>query len=121
VSSGVDVGVSSTYKSHQISYILWWYIMYLMKPEDFEPWVGRKVRVQAIPTPVEVTLVRLERKPIFRGSEREPFSLFFESDENIVLLDLAYEFDCGRGGPYSILIAQLKPKPGRRVYQAVFN
>ena len=76
---------------------------------------------QRVPTPVEVTLARLERKPVFVGAEREPFSLFFESDEDVILLDLAYEFDCGRGGPYSILISQLLPKPGRRVYQAVFN
>jgi len=95
--------------------------MYLMTPEDFEPWVGRAVRVAAHPTPVEVTLVRLERKPVFVGAEREPFSLFFESDENIYLLNLPYEFDCGRGGPYTMLISQLQPKPGRRVYQAVFN
>jgi hypothetical protein len=95
--------------------------MYLMTPEDFEPWVGRAVRVAAIPAPVEVTLARLERKPLFAGAEREPFSLFFESPEEVYLLDAAYEFDCGRGGPYMILISQLRPKPGRRIYQAVFN
>jgi hypothetical protein len=95
--------------------------MHLMTPEDFEPWVGRAVRVAAVPTPVELTLVRIERKPLFVGAEREPFNLYFESDENIYLLNLPYEFDCGRGGPYTILIAQLQPKPGRRVYQAVFN
>ncbi|NEW88480.1 MULTISPECIES: DUF6916 family protein [Rhodopseudomonas] len=95
--------------------------MYLMKPEDFEPWVGRSVRIATVPEPVELTLVRLQRKPVFIGAEREPFSLFFESPEDIYLLDAAYEFDCGRGGPYTILISQLQPKNGRRRYQAVFN
>jgi hypothetical protein len=95
--------------------------MYLMTPEDFEPWVGRAVRVATIPEPVELTLVRLERKPVFVGSEREPFSLYFESPEEVYLLDAAYEFDCGRGGPYTILISQLQPKGGRRHYQAVFS
>jgi hypothetical protein len=95
--------------------------MYLMKPEDFEPWVGRAVRVNTVPEPVEVTLTQIKRKPLYPGAEREPFSLFFESPEEVYLLNLAYEFDCGRGGPYSILIAQLRPKPGRRVYEAVFN
>ncbi len=37
--------------------------MYLMTPEDFEPWVGGQVRVNTIPKPVEVTLARLERSP----------------------------------------------------------
>ncbi|NEW99896.1 hypothetical protein [Rhodopseudomonas sp. BR0G17] len=95
--------------------------MYLMKPEDFEPWIGRAVRVSTVPEPVELTLVRLQRKPLFIGAEREPFSLFFESAEHVYLLDAAYEFDCGRGGPYTILISQLQPKNGRRRYQAVFN
>ena len=40
---------------------------------------------------------------------------------NVVLLDLAYEFDCGRGGPHSIFISQRPPLRDRRVYQAVFN
>jgi hypothetical protein len=40
--------------------------MYLMKPEDFEPWVGRTVRTNTI------TLARLERKPVFLGAERKP-------------------------------------------------
>jgi hypothetical protein len=95
--------------------------MHLMTPEDFEPWVGRLVRINAIPQPVEVTLARLERRPLFPGAEREPFSLFFESPDDVYLLDAAYEFDCGRGGPYTILISQLLPKPGRRIYQAVFS
>jgi hypothetical protein len=95
--------------------------MYLMKPEDFEPWIGRAVRVSTVPEPVELTLVRLHRKPLFIGAEREPFSLFFESAEDVYLLDAAYEFDCGRGGPYTILISQLQPKNGCRRYQAVFN
>ena len=95
--------------------------MYLMKPEDFEPWIGRAVRVATIPEPVEVILVRLKRKPLYPGAEREPFSLFFESPEDVYLLNEAYEFDCGRGGPYTMLIAQLQPHSGRRHYEAVFN
>jgi hypothetical protein len=95
--------------------------MYLMTPEDFEPWVGRKVRIKTIPQPVEVTLARLQRRPLFVGAEREPFSLFFESPLEVYLLDAAYEFDCGRGGPYTILISQLLPKPDRRIYEAVFS
>lgn len=95
--------------------------MYLMKPEDFEPWIGREVRVATVPEPVELTLVRLQRMPFFVGAEREPFSLFFESPAEVSLIDAAYEFDCGRGGPYTILISQLQPRGGRRHYQAVFS
>ncbi len=95
--------------------------MYLMTPEDFEPWVGKAVRVDAAPEPVEVTLVKVERHEVYKGSYWEPFSLFFESPEEVYLLNEAYRFDCGRGGPYTILIAQLQPSPGRRTYQAVFN
>lgn len=95
--------------------------MYLMTPEDFEPWVGRAVRVATVPEPVELTLVGLRRSPVFIGAEREPFSLFFESPEDVCLIDAAYEIDCGRGGPYTILISQLSPHGGRRHYQAVFS
>ena len=38
--------------------------MRLLAPEDFEPWVGRKVRVNTPPKPVEVTLERIERRTV---------------------------------------------------------
>lgn len=95
--------------------------MGLMTPEDFEPWVGRPVRVNTVPEPVEVLLARIERHTIRSGAVREPFSLYFESPETVWLLDASYEFDCGRGGPHTINISQLQPSPGRRLYQAVFN
>ena len=96
--------------------------MYLLKPEDFEPWVGRKVRVNTIPQPVEITLERIERSKYLAGVDfREPFSLFFESPPHIYLLDETYEFDCGKGGPHNIKISQLQPSADRRHYQAVFN
>ncbi|WP_188054200.1 MULTISPECIES: DUF6916 family protein [unclassified Sphingosinithalassobacter] len=96
--------------------------MRLLAPEDFEPWVGRKVRVNTLPKPVEVTLERIERRPPLPEELdfREPFSLFFESEFDVYLLDTAYEFDCGRGGPYSFVISQLVPSKTRRYYQAVF-
>jgi len=96
--------------------------MYLLTPEDFEPWVGRKVRLNTLPAPVEITLARIERRPRLIGIDtREPFSLFFEAPLAVCLMDAAYEFDCGRGGPHSIMITQLMPKPTARVYQAVFS
>jgi hypothetical protein len=92
-----------------------------MKPEDFEPWIGREVRVSTVPALISLKLVRLERRP-WRGSDfREPFVMYFESPEAVYLLDATYEFDCGRGGPYAIHISQLRPHSGRRRYQAVFN
>lgn len=90
-------------------------------PEDFEPWVGRTVRVAAVPHPIEVTLVRIARKPVQPGFEREPFVLFFESPPDVVLIDGAYEMDCGKGGPHSICISQKRPHADRRIYEAVFN
>jgi len=96
--------------------------MQLLKPEDFEPWVGRKVRVNTIPQPVEVTLERIERRSPLRGFDvREPFSLFFDAPLDVYLIDATYEFDCGRGGPHAIFITQLQPSPGQRHYQAVFS
>jgi hypothetical protein len=97
--------------------------MRLMTPEDFMPWVGRKVKVNTLPQAVEVRLDRVEVSPrLPQGLDiRQPFSLFFEAALDIVLLDLAYEFDCGRGGPHSIFISQCTPLRDRRVYQAVFN
>ena len=96
--------------------------MKLLTPEHFEPWVGRKVRVNTLPEPVELTLERIERRaPLARAIDfREPFSLFFDAPPKVYLLDETYEFDCGRGGPYSIFITQLMPSPDRRHYQAVF-
>ncbi|BAS00675.1 hypothetical protein BV133_3081 [Blastochloris viridis] len=93
----------------------------MLTPEDFEPWVGRAVRVATIPQPVELTLVRLKRRSKYPGIPREPFSLYFESPDSVYLIDATYEFDCGRGGPHFITISQLIPQPGRRIYQAVFN
>lgn len=94
--------------------------MLLLKPEDFEPWVGRAVRVATVPHPIEVTLGAVQRAS-HHHDIREPFSLIFESPMTISLIDGAYEFDCGKGGPHSIFITQLKPMPDRRIYQAVFN
>lgn len=95
--------------------------MRLLTPEDFEPWVGRKVRVNTLPNPIEVTLNRIERRPSLRALDfREPFSLFFDAPLTIYLLDAIYEFDCGTGGPYEISIAQLAPSADQRHYQAVF-
>lgn len=93
-----------------------------LKPEDFDPWVGRKVRVTTIPEPVEIMLVRVERGTPFRGIDvREPFTLMFEAPLEVYLIDASYEFDCGRGGPHEILITQLQPLSDRRQYEAVFN
>ena len=95
--------------------------MRLLTPEDFEPWVGRKVRVATIPEPVEITLASIQRRGVLRGFDvRDPFSLFFESPLEVYLLDGTYDLDCGKGGPHSILLTQLQPHPDRRVYQAVF-
>lgn len=96
--------------------------MYLLKPEDFESWVGRKVRINTLPASIEVTLDRIERRPAFAAGLdfREPFSLFFTSPMDVYLLDATYEFDCGRGGPHNILITQLAPLRNMRNYQAVF-
>lgn len=97
--------------------------MRLLTPEDFEPWVGKKVRLNTVPAPVEITLARIERRPVLRGlpDHREPFSLFFEAPANIVLMDTTYEFDCGKGGPHEICIAQLQPSADKRHYQAAFS
>ncbi len=96
--------------------------MHLLTPEDFEPWVGRAVRVATVPEPVEITLQRIDRHPPLRGIDaREPFSLYFEAPSHVYLLDEAYEFDCGKGGPHTILISQLQPTGTHRYYQAVFG
>ena len=96
--------------------------MRLLTPEDFEPWVGKKVRVNTLPNPIEVTLDRIERRPALIGIDvRQPFSLFFDSPAEVGLLDMTYEFDCGKGGPYEIHITQLMPSQDRRYYQAIFS
>lgn len=97
--------------------------MRLLTPEDFEPWVGRKVRVNTVPNSVEITLERIERRSALKGllDVREPFSLYFESPFNVYLMDATYEFDCGKGGPHNIFITQLQPFEATRTYQAVFS
>ena len=96
--------------------------MRLLTPEDFQPWVGKQVRVNTEPKPIELTLERIERKARLPNpiDFREPFSLFFSAPFDVYLLDTHYEFDFGRGGPYTIVISQLQPTDGRRHYQAVF-
>ncbi len=96
--------------------------MHLLTPEDFEPWVGKKVRVNTVPNAIEVTLERIERRPALIGIDvRQPFSLFFDSPAAVVLMDTTYEFDCGKGGPHNIHITQLRPSQTQRHYQAVFS
>ena len=96
--------------------------MQLLRPEDFDPWVGRKIRVSTVPSAVEVMLDRVERRPALRfGDLREPFSLFFQSPMDVYLLDATYRFDCGKGGPHDLYISQLMPMGGCRRYQAVFS
>lgn len=97
-------------------------VMHFLNPEDFEPWVGRKVRLSTLPDPVEITLTRIERRPALIGIDvRPPFSLFFEAPLDVYLMNASYEMDCGRGGPHDILITQLMPSATARHYQAVFS
>ncbi len=92
-----------------------------MTPEDFEPWVGRKVRINTAPRPVEIVLARLRRlQPIIGADFREPFELTFEAPWHVILMDDNYECDCGRGGPYRIHLSQILPKGEVRRYQALF-
>jgi len=96
--------------------------MTLLKAEDFEPWLGKKVRVATVPQPVELVLARIQRNPELDSLDaREPFILFFEAPLDVYLIDAAYEFDCGRGGPYHLDIAQMPPSKTKRHYQAMFN
>jgi hypothetical protein len=97
--------------------------MQFLKPEDFEPWVGRQVRINTLPAPVEVVLARIERRPplALPVDFREPFSLFFDAPLQVYLLDETYEFDCGKGGPHNIFINQLQPSATNRHYQAIFS
>lgn len=96
--------------------------MYLPTPDDFMPWVGKAVRVSTVPEPIEIMLARVERKPHLTNDFREPFTLIFESPEEVCLIDATYSFDCGKGGPYDIHITQLQPRPGKpRLYQAIFS
>lgn len=97
--------------------------MQLLGPEDFEPWVGRKVRINTVPQPIELTLERVELAQRYSGALdfRQPFSLIFEGPLGAYLLNETYEFDCGRGGPHNIFITQMTPTPKSRIYQATFN
>ena len=94
--------------------------MQLLAAEDFEPWVGKMVRVASVPRPVEILLVGISRGVGFPGFERAPFTLHFETPIDVQLLDGTYSFDCGKGGPHNIYIS---PKmPGKvRTYEAIFN
>ena len=96
--------------------------MRLLTPEDFQPWIGKPVRVAAVPRPIELVLERIEHRARLAGTDlRQPFSLFFESEPGAYLLDATYQFDCGRGGPHPIYITQLMPTAPRRLYQPVFS
>jgi len=96
--------------------------MHLLTPEDFQPWLGRKVRINTEPRAAEVVLERIDRRRVLPGiDQREPFTLVFTATRDTYLLDMAYEFDCGKGGPHSIFISQMQPSADRRHYQAVFG
>lgn len=93
----------------------------LATPEDFEPWVGRKVRLNTAPRQVELVLAQVRRMaPIIGADFRQPFELLFEAPWHVLLQDDSYECDCGRGGPYVIHMSQLRPADKVRRYQAIF-
>jgi hypothetical protein len=96
--------------------------MRLVTPEDFEPWLGRPVRIDSAPRPIELLLARIDRMPPIVGADfREPFSILFEAPWSVFLLDATYAFDCGRGGPYAFHVTQVIPRGRTRRYQAVFT
>lgn len=97
--------------------------MQLLTPEDFQPWVGRAVKVNTLPDAVEIRLARVDVLPRFSPAldHRQPFTLIFEAPLHVILLDLPYEMDCGRGGPHTIFISQKPPLSDRRIYEAAFN
>lgn len=96
--------------------------MRLVTPEDFEPWLGRPVRIDSAPRPIELLLARIDRMPPIVGADfREPFSMLFEAPWSVLLLDATYAFDCGRGGPYAFHVTQLLPRGRTRRYQAIFT
>ncbi|RYY23504.1 MAG: hypothetical protein EOP62_19850 [Sphingomonadales bacterium] len=98
--------------------------MSLLTPEDFEPWVGRTVKVRTLPHPIEVTLDRIQRRSSLAVEGfRVPFTLFFKAPLDINLMDAAYEFEfsCAGGGPHLIAISQLVPSAQTRHYHAEFS
>jgi len=94
--------------------------MDLTTADAFEPWLGRALRVECAPEPVEITLVEIARQPPIAGLERVPFILIFETAWEIYLSDNAYMFDFGLDEPVLIGISQLQPSGQTRRYQAVF-
>lgn len=97
--------------------------MRLLDASDFEAWVGKRIRVTAVPNNASVVLEHIEKSlsPIVIDGFRQAFTLIFSSAFDQHLIDGSYEFDCGTGGPHVIFVSQLQPVGNTRFYQAIFN
>ena len=93
----------------------------LLTAEDFEGWVGQPVRLDTRPEPVVIELNAVVRRLGSRLAHRVPFSLFFRSSWNVILVDGVYVMSCGRSGPYEVALTPITPEPPLRIYQAVFG
>lgn len=72
----------------------------LATPADFEPRVGRKVRLNTAPRPVELVLAQVRRMapiiiaeaiaPATGADFRQPFELLFEAPWHVLLQDDSY-------------------------------
>lgn len=90
--------------------------------EDFLPHVGRNLRVEATPAPVEMRLDEILRRPVASWMAREPFLLVLSTPLTVMLLDATYRMRLPNGAEFEFYLSQTQTAPlPRRLYHAVFN
>jgi hypothetical protein len=72
---------------------------------------------------VRMTLVDMKRHPVvqFPGISREPFSLIFKSDNQVILPQKIYTMSHDSIGKAGIFIVPVGRDVGGIIYEAVFN
>lgn len=88
----------------------------------FSTEVGQVFTAETVPDPVQLTLHRLVQGAVADTAHRAPFSLFFTTPMNVLLLEAQYRLKSASGREYMLYLSPIAPPgDGLRHYQAQFN
>ena len=92
-----------------------------LTPEAFDEHVGTEFTVTAGEKSAQLKLVGVDRLGDGPEGHRDPFSLKFEGDENVLVHQQTHSLSHDGMGDLEIFLVPLGPGPGVMRYEAVFG
>lgn len=90
--------------------------------EDFLPFVGGLLRVEATPEAIELTLESVDRRRKEDWMPREPFSLLLSTPRDVLVSEGLYCLQPTGGRAFDLYMMPIASPPGdRQFYQVVVN